>query len=50
MKKKNFNALLIGFMVGVLVYGIANNNLGLWLLIPIVSICLIVKADKGEKE
>jgi len=54
MKEKNINALLIGFMSGVLVYGVVNNNLGLWVLLPLVSIYLIIKGnssknDKGEK-
>ena len=47
LKDKYTNAFIIGFMVAVLVWGVAKNNVGLVTLIPLFIIykSLIHKVD-----
>ena len=42
LKKKYTNAFIIGFMVGVIVWSVAKNTVGLYTLIPLFIIYNIV--------
>ena len=50
MNKKYINAFIIGFMVAVLVWGIAKNNIGLFTLIPLFIIYKIVNNSRDDKK
>lgn len=43
-----WSALIIGFMIGVVVYSVAANTLGLLTLIPLFFIYKIVKGSKNN--
>ena len=47
---KNINAFIIGFMVGVLIYGVTNNIAMLWGLLPLILIYLLLNKDKFKKD
>ena len=49
LKEKYTNAFIIGFMIAVLVWGIAKNNVGLFTLIPLFIIYKAVNKDKNNK-
>tara|TARA_B100001123_G_scaffold342833_1_gene389137 strand:+ start:198 stop:383 length:186 start_codon:yes stop_codon:yes gene_type:complete len=50
MKEKYINAFVIGFMAGVLVYGVTNNTTFLWALLPLLSIYLLINKDNFKKD
>ena len=50
MNKKNINAFIIGFMAGVLIYGVTNNISMLWGLLPLIFIYLLVNKDSIKKD
>lgn len=43
------NALLIGFMIGVIIWGVAKNTLGFLTLIPLFFIYKLVNNSKDNK-
>ena len=43
------NALLIGFMVGVIIYSIVKSNFGFLMLIPLLIIYQMVKSSKKNE-
>ena len=49
MKKEYIYAFLIGLAFGVMVYGITKNGINFWVLLPLLSIYLLVKADNSKK-
>ena len=44
------NAVLIGFMIGVLIWGVAKNNLGFLTLIPLFFAYKLFNNSKNERE
>ena len=50
MNKKFINAFIIGFMTGVLIYGVINNIAMLWGLLPLIFIYLLVNKDTFKKD
>jgi len=44
------NALLIGFLVGIIFYSIVKNSLGFLTLIPLFLIYKLVNNSKNDKE
>ena len=44
------NALLIGFMVGIIIYSVVKNTLGFFTLIPLYIVYKLVNNSKNEKE
>lgn len=42
------NALLIGFLIGIIIWSVAVNSVGLVTLIPLYLIYRLVKKPKGE--
>ena len=50
MKEKFLNPFIIGFMVGVLIYGVINNISMLWGLLPLIFIYLLVNKDTIKKD
>lgn len=50
-KKKTITAVLIGFLVGVLIYGIATKGIGfLHILLPVILIGGIYKNSQKEEK
>ncbi len=48
-KKPTFiNAFLIGIMIGVIIYGVANNNIGFFGLIPILIAFRVFNKPKSK--
>jgi uncharacterized ion transporter superfamily protein YfcC len=43
------SAFIIGFMVGVVIYGVASNAWGFFALIPLYFIYRMVKSDKKNE-
>ena len=43
------NALIIGFMIGVVIYSILKNTVGLFILIPLFFIYKMVNNSKNDK-
>lgn len=43
------NALLIGFLIGIIIYSAAKNTLGFFTLIPLYFIYKIVNGSKDNK-
>ena len=50
MKEKYTNAFIIGFMVAVVVWSVAQNTFGLFALIPLFIIYKIVNNSNKEKK
>ena len=50
MKKKHINAFIIGFMTGILIYGITENSIMLWGLLPLILIYLLINKDNFKKD
>jgi len=50
MKRKNINAFIIGFMAGILIYGVTNNTAMLWGLLPSIFIYFLVNKDTFKKD
>ena len=49
MKNKKFiNHALIGFLFGIIVWGVARGNIGLYLLIPIYLIYIFTRDSKNN--
>jgi len=50
-KKSNaiVNALLIGFLIGIVIYSAAVNSLGFFTLIPLFFIYKLINKPKGNK-
>jgi riboflavin transporter FmnP len=44
------NALLIGFMIGVIIYSVVKNTLGFFTLIPLYFVYKLANNAKNEKE
>jgi riboflavin transporter FmnP len=44
------NALLIGFMVGVIIYSVVKNTLGFFTLIPLFIVYKLVNNSKKDNE
>lgn len=42
-------AVLIGFLLGVIVWSVVKNNLGIFTLIPVYFIYMLVRAAKRDK-
>ncbi|TGE18914.1 FUSC family protein [Hymenobacter elongatus] len=50
-KNETFSAGLIGFLVGVMVYGVVKNGFGfLYIVIPLVLIAVIYKNSQIQKQ
>jgi uncharacterized protein YqhQ len=47
--KKIVNAVLIGFMIGVIVYSIAKNSVGIFTLIPLIIAFKLFNDSKKTK-
>ncbi len=43
------NALLIGFMIGVVVWSVAKNNVGLFTLVPLFLIYKFLDSSKNDE-
>lgn len=43
------NALIIGFMIGIVVWSIAKNNFGLLMLIPLFIAYKLINNSKNDK-
>ncbi|WP_031427784.1 hypothetical protein [Flavimarina sp. Hel_I_48] len=43
------NALFIGFLIGILIYGTVKNSLGLLALLPLFLIYKLIKGSKKNK-
>jgi hypothetical protein len=43
------NALLVGFMIGIVVWSVAKNTVGLLTLIPLIFIYKLVNNSKNDK-
>ena len=43
------HAVLIGFLIGIIIYSIAVNSVGLFTLIPLYLIYRLIKKPKKEK-
>ena len=50
MKKKYINPFIVGFMSGVLFYGVTQNTTMLWGLLPLVFIYLLINKDNFKKD
>ena len=50
MKEKFLNPFIIGFMFGILFYGVTRNTVMLWGLLPLISIYLLVNKDEFLKD
>lgn len=54
-KRKTFknskivNAFIVGFTIGVFVYGVVNNGIGLFAFFPLAIAYLLVKNSANEK-
>ena len=48
MKPSTVRALLIGFMVGVVLYSVFNNSLGLATLIPLLFVYWLTRDDRDD--
>lgn len=44
------SALMIGFMIGVVIYGFANNNLGFFALIPLLLVFKIFHKPENNRK
>jgi riboflavin transporter FmnP len=44
------NAVLIGFLIGIVIYSIVKNNLGFFALIPLFLAYKLINKSKNEKE
>ena len=44
------NAVLIGFLIGIIVYSIVKNSIGIFTLIPLFFIYKLVNKPKSNKE
>ena len=44
------NALLIGFMIGVIIYSIIKNSIGLFTLIPLFFIFKVINKSENNKD
>lgn len=44
------NALLIGFMIGVIIYSVVKNTLGFFTLIPLYIVFKLVNNSKKDNE
>lgn len=44
------NALLIGFLIGIIIYSIALNSWGFLTIIPLFLVHLLIKNSKKSKE
>ncbi len=52
-KKKStakINALLIGVLIGIIIYSAVNNSIGFLTLIPLFFIYKLVNQSKGDKD
>lgn len=50
MKSASFlNALLIGIMIGVIIWSVAKNNVGFFTLIPLFFAYKLINKDKDNK-
>lgn len=43
------NAALIGFMIGIVIYSVAKNTFGLFILIPLFFIYKLINNSKDDK-
>lgn len=43
------NAVLIGFLIGIIIYSIVKNNVGLFTLIPLYFLFKLVNSNKRKK-
>lgn len=43
------NALLTGFLFGIVVYSVFNNSFGFFMLIPLYIICRLVNDPKNKR-
>ena len=44
------NAVLIGFLVGIIIYSIVKNNLGFFTLIPLVLVYALINNSRYDKK
>ena len=44
------NAFIIGFVVGIIIYGVVNNTLGFFALIPLYFVYKLVNGKNNNKE
>ena len=44
------NALIIGIMIGIIIYSIVKNSLGLYILIPLFIAYKLINSSKKNKE
>ncbi len=44
------NALMIGFMIGIIIYSIVRNSLGFFTLIPLFFAYKLINRSKNNKE
>lgn len=44
------NAILIGFLIGIIIYGVVKNSLGFFTLIPLFLIFKLVNQSKNKDE
>jgi membrane protein YdbS with pleckstrin-like domain len=42
------NALLIGFLIGIIIYGVAKNNLSFFVLIPLIIVYKLFNKPKKK--
>lgn len=50
-KKERLSALIIGFLIGVMIFGVAANGFGfLYIFIPLILISWIIKDSQKQKE
>ena len=50
MKKKYINPFIVGFMTGVLIYGVIKNTTMLWGLLPLIFIYFLINKDNFKKD
>jgi hypothetical protein len=43
------NALLIGFMIGVVIWSVAKNTIGIFTLIPLYFVYKLINNSKNDK-
>lgn len=50
-KKETVSAIVIGFLIGIIVYGVVRNGFGIiYTVIPLILIVLVYRNSKNDKE